>query len=121
MLISGRATFAVLGPHLTVPGGFKYRNGHSAVSLLSLAGQPGSLLLNGSSLLLGKALKNKEIFNDFTIDEYFNSSFSKTTPREEETPLSVQGHSSFQSMGFLPDFCSSSLALEKCLHPKNPL
>lgn len=115
VLILGRATFAFIGPRLTVLGGFKCRNGRGA-PLLTLA-----LCCCGSSLLSHKALKNKEIFNNFTTDRYFNSSFSKTTPGEETPPPPVQGHSSFQSMGFLPDFCSSSLALEKCLHPKNPL
>lgn len=31
------------------------------------------------------------------------------------------GHRSFQLMGSLPDLRSSSLVLEKCLHPKKPL
>lgn len=35
--------------------------------------------------------------------------------------LVVQGHRLFQLMGSLPDFCSNSLVLEKCLYPKNPL
>lgn len=41
----------------------------------------------GSSFLLCKALKKKEIFSDFIADKYFNNSFSKTTPGEEETHL----------------------------------
>lgn len=47
---------------------------------------------------------------------------SRNCPEEPPLfpPAPVQGHRSFQLTGSLPDFRSSSLVLEKCLHPKNP-
>ena len=72
------------------------------------------------ALVQGAELGGKLFFDfDFVNDRYFNHSFQKTTQRPP-TPKG-QGHRSFQLMGSLPDFCSSSLVLEKCLHPKNPL